>query len=195
MESRVTLFRLSPFECNRKFCFVRGSFPYDTRLMKGGGEVLPEMKTDGVALLEYHLDEDQGGLEIGDYFTTTENHLPVSRRFADAVQGGFNLGPCEVIPARIINAKGRVHVPDIAVLSPIDTFDCLDQEHSDMDGDPDDPMVQVFGRWSLLGDRVPADRDLFRVTGLIGYVFSQRLVNLIRDQGFKNFHFEDAPVN
>ena len=76
--------RLNPFACDKKYCFVQGKFRYDTELQQGG-EALPRMRADGVDILEYHLDESKGGLEVGDYFTTTSNHLPLSRTCADAI--------------------------------------------------------------------------------------------------------------
>lgn len=186
--------RLNPSECDRKYCFVRGSFPCDTRLQRGG-EVLAEMKEDGLSLLEYQLDEDEGGLEAGDYFTTTDNHLPVSRKFTDAIAGKFDLGRHELIPARVKNQKGRIHVRDMVVVNPLDPVDCLDWEHSELNRNKEYPMVRIFGKWSLLQARIPAGRDLFRVKGLIGYLFSERLVDFIPKNGFKNFVFEDAPLS
>lgn len=190
----MRLSRLNPSECDRKFCFVRGAFPYDTNLQRGG-EVLEEMKDDGVQVLEYQLDEDEGGLEQGDYFTTNDNHLPVSRRFADAIAGQFELGRYELIPARATNQKGRVHIPDLVIINPVEPVDCLDWEHSDLNQNKKYPMVRIFGKWRLRQDRVPIERDLFRVKGLIGYLFSERLVDFIRKEQFKNFVFEDAPLS
>lgn len=183
--------RLNPSKCDRKYCFVRGAFPYDTKLQRGG-DVLDEMMEDGVERLEYELDEDEGGLEIPDYFTTTDNHLPVSRHFADAVAERFEFGPYEFVPARVKNQKGRIHVPDLAIVNPTEAIDCLDWDHSDLNQNKTYPMVRVFGKWSLRRERIPEGRDLFRVKGLIGYLFSERLVSFIQEQGFKNFVFEDA---
>src|SRR5262249_4830232 len=71
----------------------------------------------------------------------------------------------------------------------------LDWERSDLNTNTENPLVRIFGKWSLKADRVPADRDLFRVKGLIGYLFSERLVDFIRKQKFKNFEFEDAKLS
>lgn len=190
----MPVFRLNPFDCDEKYCFVKGFSIYATRLMRGG-EVLPEMLRKGVAKLEYRLDEDEGGLEIGDYFTTTSNQLLVSSRFADAIAGKFDLGRYEFVPARVKNEKGRIHVPDMVVINPIEAVDCLDWEASDVDADADNPMVGAFGAWRLKESRIPPGRDLFRVKGLIGYLFSERLVEFIRQEGFKNFAFEPAVLS
>jgi hypothetical protein len=185
-------FRLKAFEADARYCFVEGAFRYDTQLQQGG-EALPRMREDGVEILEYRLDETAGGLEAGDYFTTTTNHLPVSRQCAEAITSGFNVGPHERVPARIRNSKGRIHVADVVILNPLGRIDCLDWERSDLNKNKENPMVRILGKWSLKADRIPADRDLFRVKGLIGYVFSDRLVEFIRDQKFKNLAFEPAP--
>jgi hypothetical protein len=190
----MQLFRLNPAKCDERFCFVRGVFRYDTELQEGE-EVLAQMLDRGVDALEYRLDEVRGGLEIGDYFTTRTNHLPVTRRCADAMSAEFKLQPLEAVPARIKNEKGRVHVPDVVILNPLGKIDCLDWEKSELDDDPDDLMVDMFGKWSLKKKRVPTDRDIFRVKGLIGYVFSEPLVDFIRKKKFKNFEFENVALS
>ena len=189
----MRIFRLNADGADEKFCFVEGAFAYDSGL-QGGGAVLAEMKADGVDVLEYQLDETQGGLEIGDYFSTTTNHLPLSRRFADALATKFTLGPHELVPARIKNEKGRIHVKDAVIVNPLEGIDCLDWDQSELDGDAEDLMVRIFGKWSLKASRVPHDRDVFRVKGLIGYLFSERVVDFVHKQNFKNLEFEDAPL-
>lgn len=204
----MRIFRLDLFNCDSRYCFVRGASPYDTNLQRGG-PVLDEMKEDGVAALEYEIDEDRG-LDVGDYFRTTSNHLPVSRRFADAIAKQFDLGRYEFVPARVARVtrpnrllralglgkeKRRIVVPDIVIVNPLDAVDCLDWARSEMDGDEDDPLVRIFGKWSLKRERIPRGRDLFRVKGLIGYLFSERLVDFVRREGFANFVFEDAPLS
>jgi hypothetical protein len=190
----MSFFRLNPAACDRRFCFVRGAFRYDTELQEGG-KVLQQMQADGVSFLEYRLDESRGGLEIGDYFTTTTNHLPITRRSADAITTAFDMGRYECVPARVRNEKKRIHVADAIILNPLGRVDCLDWERSELDDDPEDLMVRIFGTWSLRRDRVPRTRDLFRVKGLIGYVFSERLVSFIRSEKFKNFEFETVTLS
>lgn len=190
----MRIFHLNPIECDPKYCYVSGSFPYDTKLMRGG-EVLAEMEADGVSALEYDLDEDEGGLEVGDFFTNVDNHLPVTRKFADSIADRFDLGYCEFIPGLVRNAKGRVHVSDMVILNPVEAVDCLDWEDSDINDDDDYPMVRIFGKWSLKAGQIPDGRDLFRVKGLIGYCFSERLVEFIGQQGMTNFEFEEARLS
>jgi hypothetical protein len=190
----MRIFRLIAGGEDRKYCFVKGAFAYHVSLNQGH-PILQEMKEDGGDALEYHLDEVKGGLKIGDYFRTTTNHLPVSRKFAEAVAANFNLGPYEFVPARIKNEKGRIHVPDMVIVNPLQAEDCLDWERSEMDGDTENPLVRIYGKWSLKLARIPKERDLFRVKALIGYLFSERLVSFIRDKKFENFKFEDAPLS
>ncbi len=178
--------------CEAKYCFVRGNFSFDTTLMRGGKEILPEMKADGIEVLDYHIDEAEGGLVSGDYFTTTENHLTVSSRFADMVRTQYNTGRCEYLPAQVLDSKGNVIVPDMVVINPIDPIECLDRQNSEMDNDSDDPMVQVFGKFFLLKNHIPEDLDVFRVPGLLYYIFSERLVRSINERGYTNFHFKEV---
>ena len=187
----MEIFRLNPPECEYKYCFVSGNFPYGNGFREGTA-VLPLMKEHGVDLLDYSLDEDEGGLEIGDYFTNTTGILPVSRKFADALKDEFDLGSCELIPSRVRNAKKRVHVQEMTTVNPLGRIDCLDWEQSQLDGDVENPLVAIFGAWSLKQSRVPAGLDVFRVKALTGYLFSERLVNFIREKKLKNFVFEEA---
>ena len=82
-----------------------------------------------------------------------------------------------------------MHSDDHVLLNPFGRVDCLNTELSDMNGDPDYPLVRVMGKWCLRAKDVPADRDLFRVVGVIGYIFSERLVEFVQAQGFTNFVF------
>jgi len=190
----MKILRLNPAGLDRKYCFVDGAFPYDTALQQGG-PVLDEMKQDGVDALEYRLDEAKGGLKVGDYFRTNSNHLPVSMKFAHAVSTRFNLGPHEIIPARIRNEKGRIHVREMAIVNPLVPIDCLDWTNSEMDGDTENPLVRIFGKWSLRSSGVVPELDLFRVKGLIGYLFSERLTAFLAEQQFENFKFDEAHLS
>lgn len=91
------------------------------------------------------------------------------------------------------NEKKRIHTNDVLVVNPLNAVDCLDWDRSQLDGDVENPMVRIFGKWSIKAERIPPDLDLFRVKGLIGYLFSERLVEFIRNQKFEGFAFDEAP--
>jgi hypothetical protein len=187
------LFRLNPAGEDRSYCFIKGGHGY--AIMQRGGPVLERMKEDGINALEYEIDESKGGLTVGDYFRTATNHLTVSCRFAEALSAQFNLGTFELLPAVIRDKKKKVFVPEIIVVNPVEAVDCLDWEKSQLDGDIEYPLVRIFGSWSLKAERIPDALDLYRVRGLIGYIFSEQLVNFIREAGYKGFAFESVNLS
>jgi hypothetical protein len=133
---------------------------------------------------------------IGDYFRTATNHLTVSCRFAEALAAKFNIGSCELLPARVRDEKKKkIYIPQMMVVNPIEAVDCLDWDNSELDDDVEYPLVRIFGKWSLKTERVPTNLDLYRVKGLIGYIFSERLVDFVYNEKFKGFTFEIAPLS
>jgi hypothetical protein len=189
----MKVFYFNDEDADRKWARVTGASRFHADLVLGD-PILPNLSPGESALNVYKLDEDAGGLKVGDYFPNTDTHLPLRRSCADAILADFKVGPYELIPAQIINSKGRIHADDIVILNPLGRINCLDWDNSELDDDQDDPTVRIFGRWSLKAKLVPSDRDIFRVKGLIGYLFSERLVNFIAKRGFEPFGFEPAAL-
>lgn len=154
--------------------------------------VLDELQTDVVRLT---LDESDGGLDRPDLVGNDQNYLLLRRGCADAILAGFSAGPHELVPVTLINKKKRVHADDYAVLNPLGKVDCLDVARSEMDGDADNPAVRIFGKFALKAAALPADRDIFRVPGLMGYMFSERLVEFIQRREFTNFVFSPVQLS
>jgi hypothetical protein len=189
----MRFYRLNIIKLDSRYCSARGRHPYDTQ-SQFGGPILSEMANRNRARLRYDLDEEAGALEPGDFLTGSCNDLGVSRRFADALSA-FHVGPHELVPIEVYNAKGRVHIADAVLINPLEPVVCLDPDRSQMNGDQERPLVRIFGTWCLQERLIPPGRDLFRVKGLIGYVFSERLVDFIKKEGFTNFVFEPAPLS
>lgn len=184
----MKLFILDDIETDPRYCYVDVTVACNDAIADGE-RGLPELERQEIDVLELHMDEDIGGLELPDYVGNTDNALVLRRTCADAIVSRFGLGDHEQLPAQLINEKGRVHADDYLVLNPLGQLECLDEQLSEMDGDDEDPTVKIMGKWCLRAKLVPGDRDLFRVKGVIGYLFSERLVTFIRDQGFTNFRF------
>lgn len=153
------------------------------------------MKERGDRAMTLHLDETEGGLDLGDAVPNTSNLLILRKRCAKEILGAFELGDHEALPVVLINSKGRVHAKDYMVVNPFGKVDCLDTERSEMDGDEDDPTVRIFGKFWLDPSRVPTDRDIFRVRGVCGYLFSERVVIFIRERGFTNFIVHEVQLS
>jgi hypothetical protein len=189
----MQLYRLEDIENDPSYCYVDSALPCNAELAEGL-PAKPSLERLGIDTLALTMDEDEGGLKLADYISNTDLQLPLREACARAIIAEFNVGEHELLAAKLVNEKGRVHAEDYVVLNPLGQIDCLDQAASDMDEDEDDPSVQVMGRFTLSRDKVPAGRDLFRVKGLDAYIFSERLVKFIQLEGFSNFVFEPVQV-
>ncbi|MCX4242252.1 hypothetical protein [Paraliomyxa miuraensis] len=181
---------------DKRYCLVtRHGSPFSYPLAHGV-EVASRMEDKGVEAVTFDLDEARGALELPDLVGTNLNFLILRKLCADAILGQHDVGEHEVVSAVLVNSKERVHASDYVVLNPHGKVECLDTVRSEMDDDDDDPAVALFGKFWLKAALVPPGRDIFRVKGLtVGYVFSERLVEFIRAQGFSNFVFEDVQLS
>lgn len=190
----MKLFELKPSDSDRAFCFIWASIPFSIALLDGD-PVLPSMSENQMPHLDLGIDEDAGGLKLPDRVGNTQSMLILRNRCLNAIVKAFKLGKYEVLPARLINEKKRVHSPDYAVVNFLDRVECLDTEKSDMNNNEKNLSVQIFGKYWLKKDLIPKDRDLFRVKGVIGYIFSERLVQYIQKEKFTNFFFKPVPLS
>ncbi len=181
---------------DKRYCFVtRHASPYSYPLSYGV-PVQPALDENGDELITLDIDEIQGALELPDLVGNIQNYLLMRKACADKLLQEFEFGPHEVVPATLMNAKGRVHAADYVIINPHGKVECLDEQRSEMDGDDDDPAVRLFGKFWLKNSLLPADRDVFRVQGIVsGYMYSERLVAFIRKQGFTNFVFHDVQLS
>lgn len=184
----MKLYHLDSENVDPRYCYIDAGLSVGTNIEVGIPALLrmAELEED---VLDLEMDEDNGGLELSDYVSNDNNLLPLRRGCAEAFAKDFELGPHELLPARLINEKERVHSDDYVIVNLIGRLECLDTDRSDMDGDPDHPAVIIMGKWYLRADQIPPRRDLFRVKGVLGYVFSERLVAFIQSQGYTNFEF------
>lgn len=181
---------------DKRYCLVtRHGSPFSYPLAHGV-EVAPSMAEEGADAVTYELDETRGALELPDLVGTNLNFLILRKACSESILAQHELGPHEVVPAILVNSKERVHSSDYVVVNPHGKVECLDVARSDTRGSGDKVSVKLFGKFWLKKSLVPPDRDIFRVKGLaVGYVFSERLVEHIRQQGFTNFVFEDIQLS
>lgn len=196
MAAEMKLYLCTSDAADRRYCTVtRHGSPLSAALAQGRpiAPILEELQEDTVRL---EIDEHEGGLELPDLLGNERNYLVVRRACADALLPRFSAGPHESAPVTLINRKRRVHADDYVVLNPLGKVDCLDAGRSEMSGDTRHPVVRIFGEFRLRSAAVPEDRDIFRVQGLLlGYVFSERVVEYIRQQRFTNFVFEPVQLS
>lgn len=170
----------------RRYCCVDAHVPCD---FYAGLPVQPTLDRLELTRLDLDMDEDDGGLELGDYVGNTDGILVLRRRLVDAILANFTVGEHELIPARLINEKKRVHSDDYAILNPLGEFDIIDRERSTILVYDEHMVVEDMDPWCIQSALIPQGRDLFRVLGLSGYLFSDRLARFILDSGFTNISF------
>lgn len=183
-------------QCNdtldHRYCEIEARVPY-ADAPAFGEPALPLLRERGDETMRLDLDEAAGGLDLPDRVANVYDLLVVRRACAEAIVAAHDLGPYELIPAVLINAKGRVHAEDYVVVNPLGKFDCLDVSRSQMGGTPDDPYVRLGGSFCFHSTRVPPGRDIFRVEKIAaGYAFSDRLHEFIHSRGFSNFDLRDV---
>lgn len=188
----MKLFMLDCINVDRRYCRIDAYVSCIVHLLQGT-PAKPEMERVEEDFLELEMNEVRGGLELPDYVSNTNTVLPLRKACAEAIVTNFEVGEHELLPAKLINSKERVHSDDYVVLNPLGRVDALNTELSDMDGDEDDPTVQVMGKWCAYAEKIP-ERDLFRIRGVTGYIFSERLVEFIKTQGYTNFAFKPVTL-
>ncbi|HWB81319.1 MAG TPA: hypothetical protein VG755_40430 [Nannocystaceae bacterium] len=189
----MKIFQLETIETDRRYCFVNPMIPCGGALSEGL-PAAPDMTRLDLDVLDLQMDEDEGGLLLSDYVSNTDNLLVLRRGCADVIVTDFLVGGHEVLPARLINEKQRVHSDDYSILNPLGKVDCVDRQNSDMDKSAN-PWVNPWGKWYLRGSLVPTDRDLFRAQCVVGYFFSERLVAFIQAQAFTNLRFRPVAIS
>ena len=191
---KIYRYNLDPGE--ERYCVVDDpGTPYSFEL-SSGEPAKALMKARGDDAMRLNVDETEGGLDLPDVVPNVDNLLVLRKRCAKQILEDFELGDHEALPVVLINSKRRIHAKDYLVINPFGTFECLDTQRSEMDGDEERPAVRIFGRFWLDASRIPLDRDIFRVKGLVsGYMFSERLVAFIREQGFTNFVLHEVQLS
>jgi hypothetical protein len=190
----MKLYRCDLNPTDPRFCFVSHHMsPFDGPMAEGT-PLAPVMKRKNVSQIRLDLDRDAGGVVLPDLVANRLNYLVVKRAVASIIEDRFALGPHEVAPVVLVDGA-RTHSDDYAVINPHGQVDCLDVTRSELDGDSDQVFVRIFGSWAVNPAAIPSDRDIFRIRGLAsGYIFTERLVDLIRAQRFTNFEFADVTV-
>lgn len=181
---------------NRKFCYVSSYISQFYGPLARGFSVASLLQEFEVNRLEIEIDEGEGGLELPDLVGTPINCLILRNRVAEDIIEHFEMGQYETVQTSLINEKKRVHSTDYTVINPLGFVDVLDPTRSDLVDDLGLKVVQIFGKFAIKKSAIPADRDIFRVQGLpLGYMFSERLVDFIHQQGYTNFTFADVVLS
>ncbi len=193
MTSKTEYFAIDFLKHNRVFCFVSPRLSCGGKLLVGE-PARPVMEHDDVAVLDLDMVEDRGGLKLPDFVGNTALLLALSKACADAL-AQLDLGTHELLPARLINEKKRVHSDGYVVLNPLGHIDCLDLKRSDLAKDTKQPRVRALGKYFLEKSSIPETLDLFRARGVGGFICSQRLVQSVEKHKFTNFAFTPVQLS
>jgi hypothetical protein len=194
MPNKTQYFAINFLKHNRIFCFVSPKLTCGGKLLVGE-PARPVMEQDDVEVLDLQMVEDRGGLKLPDFVGNTSLMLALSKPCAEAL-AQLDLGEHEVLPARLINKKKRVHSDGYVVVNPLGHIDCLDLKKSDVINDPDeDPYVRPLGKYFLVRSNIPEKIDLFRASGVGGFICSERFVQTVEKHKFTNFAFTPVQLS
>ena len=179
------------------YCFAGGS--------PSGLDEFVRYPEEGIALSKNYpedpwtvtikLDEDRQGIKLSSYIGNTNGNLIV-KKDALLIMQKFILGECESFPFTLINHKNRVHSKDYLLVNPLGTFDCLDFEKSKLMWESDHSAIGMIMEYVLDPHKLGKVPDLFRIEkSTIDYVFSERLVNALREASCTNFGFDKFPFS
>ena len=151
------------------------------------------LREHGAERVDFEIDEDSGALELPDLVGNRLNYLVMRNPVVEAIDAKFKFGPHDKAAVALLKKRKKVHSTDYKVINPHGQVDAIDKNQSELDADGD---VQIFGKYALSAAKIPKDRDIYRVKGLVaGYLFSERLVDFIRAQKYTNFEFSEVRVS
>lgn len=143
------------------------------------------------------LEPDPPSLKKPSYLANTGQMLVFHHEVVPFITENFRLDGYESFALTVIDPKGRPWSRDYRLFNPFGTRDILDLDHEDIDItlDDDDEILDV--ETVVLDARKLHDLpDLFRLQeDPAWYVFSEALMNGIREKGYTNFEFRRLPVS
>lgn len=159
-----------------------------------GDEASSIMKEQNETEITMQIDEARGGLELPDLVCGLVNTFIVRRSVAETMVEELSLPHHEIFPAILMNSKNRVHSDDYVVLNPIGAEPGMDPEQSDMNP-KEDFMLRIMGKFTIKAADWPGELDMFKLRGQpVGFIFSERFVELITREGWTNFKYKEVPV-
>ncbi|MEM9456552.1 MAG: double-CXXCG motif protein [Myxococcota bacterium] len=192
----MKLYRYCSDPASNRYCTLAFEGFFGSLQIATSSPALAIMKDHGNLPLRFPLDEARGGLALPDVVPDASDRLVLRRSCLDAIASSHNLGHYEAIPMLLINSKGRIHSDEYVIVNVIGEADCLDFERSEMCNAGRFPAVRIFGKFWITRSRIPEDLHIFRAKGVCtGYMFTERLVDFIRQQGFTNFAFRDVQLS
>lgn len=187
------IYRIESCPVGTKYCCAGARGPWTGKLINAE-PALPIMRKRRVSSVEFILNEDRGGLEVGDLVGYAAGPLVLKSACATAIIKGCQVGDHELVPAHLLNKRGGVHDGSLNVLNPLHLVDAVDPQRSQVLGSPVfivNPMVP----YALKRTSIPTNRDVFRVKGLAACMCTQRFVDFVEQHNFTNFNFNSVDLS
>ena len=176
------------------FCESRPTGNYFPAYKMTKGLSVAEKYPEDPYSVELSLDSDYTGLKLASFIGNTGGLVILDKEVATFLENHLTLGDTERFSFTLMNEKGRVHSKDYVFFNILGSWDCLDLERSEIDAD-EDGYVYSIDKVVLDARKLEEAPDIIRIQEDPARVlFSQRAVDVIREQGFTNFHFKDVEI-
>ncbi|RJQ70910.1 MAG: hypothetical protein C4519_20095 [Desulfobacteraceae bacterium] len=177
---------------NEKFCLTtcqpEGLEDPDLRLDYGGSlkNIYPKNPFD----VKMYLDADHPKhIKQGSFISTTECYFMVDKKVVEELKN-FSIGDVEYWPFTLINHKGRIHSREYSFVCPVEQYDALDFDESEIDRDSNGTVIGV-DRIVLNNKKLKKAPDLIRINDLAMFALSNTLVKALTEK-YTNFAFDKA---
>lgn len=121
--------------------------------------------------VDFKMTHKVRGTQVPDVIRNVLAYLMVSPAMRELLETNVTL-PIEYLPFRLLHHKGRVAAENCAMVNVLDTVDCADT--AGIEGTPHPSKPGLFfsvKRLPIVAAKVPADRNIFRVSAYPALVF------------------------
>jgi len=175
-----------------KYCFagneVEGLVGKAKKFLRRGGSSLKDLYPEEPYEVTVELDKDRPKhIEKGDIISTVGDNVMVSQEVVDELKK-HNIGDVEFWPFTLINHKGRVHSKNYRFVVPVQQYDAINEELSEVDRTKNGVVIGI-DRLVLDSKKLKNAPDIFRVNDLMAMAFSEPLMEIL-NKNYANFVFE-----
>ena len=179
--------------------YGEGDYCFTDKLPQGIG-VRSYRLAEGIPIVkDYPEDPWEVSLQLGDVYLglqlpsligNTSGLLIVHRDVGDLIKQ-YRIGKIEILPFTLYDHKRRIHSKEYVFVNPLGTFDCLNEEFSELKR-ADSGKILRIKRLVLDREKIKNGNDLFRMKEMPDeYIFSEPLVEGITSKSLTNFIFNE----
>lgn len=172
------------------FCVASGD-PVGTlgndRVLEYGGPMNNIYPDDPYEVTMRLSDRHPKNIRLGDYVSVTRNWVMVSAAVVEELKN-HNIGDVVFTPFTLLNHKNRVHSKDYSFIVPVQQYDALNEELSDITR-TDSGYVIGIDKIVLDSKKMENSPEMFRLNDTRRMVFSEKLVTVLENK-YTNFVFD-----